>query len=240
MIKRIFWVDVLRTLAIINMIIYHACWDAVYFGIKLPFLNSLKGVIWERYICISFIFLSGFCFYMSKKPILRGLIISLCGIAVSLITKIFTPSEAIIFGILTFIGAAQIIFALCKKLLLKIKPVPAFLLCIVLFAFTYDIGRGYILWVKLPQTLYQNLITAFLGFPPRGFYSSDYFPLLPWIFIFLAGFFFQGIFKFIKKDVKSNIFTLFFINISKSSLYIYMIHQPIIYGGFYIWHKLMS
>ena len=36
--------------------------------------------------------------------------------------------------------------------------------------------------------LYRNFATAILGFPPYHFVSSDYYPLLPWIFLFLAGY----------------------------------------------------
>jgi len=31
-----------------------------------------------------------------------------------------------------------------------------------------------------------------IGFPKNSFYSSDYFPILPWIFLGLAGYYFFG------------------------------------------------
>lgn len=41
----------------------------------------------------------------------------------------------------------------------------------------------------VPEGLYCNLLTAYIGFPPPDFFSTDYFSLLPWLFLFLAGHF---------------------------------------------------
>ena len=41
----------------------------------------------------------------------------------------------------------------------------------------------------LPQSLYANYFTAFFGFYPDWFYSTDYFGLLPWLFLFWAGYY---------------------------------------------------
>ena len=48
---------------------------------------------------------------------------------------------------------------------------------------------------NLPGSLYRNHLTAYLGFPHDAFRSTDYFPLLPWIFLFLTGFFLYFIMK---------------------------------------------
>ena len=42
---------------------------------------------------------------------------------------------------------------------------------------------------QLPDSLHQNLLTTFLGFPGPDFASTDYFSLLPWFFLFSAGHF---------------------------------------------------
>ena len=38
--------------------------------------------------------------------------------------------------------------------------------------------------LALPQALYASYTTAYLGFMPKSFFSTDYFPLLPWLFLF--------------------------------------------------------
>lgn len=41
--------------------------------------------------------------------------------------------------------------------------------------------------LPVPEAFYSNVFTAALGFPYPGFSSSDYFPLLPWCFVFIGG-----------------------------------------------------
>ena len=62
-----------------------------------------------------------------------------------------------------------------------------------------------------------------------SFFSSDYFPLIPWLFLFICGWFFW---RFIKEHewdgvFRFNIPVLSFIG--RYSLIIYMAHQPILY-----------
>ena len=40
--------------------------------------------------------------------------------------------------------------------------------------------------LALPQALYASYTTAYFGFMPKSFFSTDYFPLLPWLFLFWA------------------------------------------------------
>lgn len=84
--------------------------------------------------------------------------------------------------------------------------------------------------MELPDSWYRNFGTAYLGFPFPSFYSTDYFSLFPWYFLFLAGYFFKQILS--SKDVMkhlmpSKIMTLEWIG--AHSLEIYIIHQPLIY-----------
>ena len=62
-----------------------------------------------------------------------------------------------------------------------------------LFYFTRYAADGYLQlghWlITLPDFLYANYFTAYLGFYPFGFFSTDYFPLIPWLFLFWAGFY---------------------------------------------------
>ena len=63
----------------------------------------------------------------------------------------------------------------------------------LLFWVTYPTMNGF--WnlpggrLALPQALYASYTTAYLGFMPKSFFSTDYFPLLPWLFLFWAGYF---------------------------------------------------
>ena len=51
--------------------------------------------------------------------------------------------------------------------------------CLVLFALTWGI----------PKAVYPLPYLAWLGFPSSGFVSGDYYPLIPFVFMYLTGFF---------------------------------------------------
>ncbi len=69
-----------------------------------------------------------------------------------------------------------------------------------------------------------------LGFYKEGFFSADYFPLLPWAFMFLFGAFLGGYAKagaFPQTLYKSR--SKLLQKIGKNSLWVYLLHQPILY-----------
>lgn len=75
-----------------------------------------------------------------------------------------------------------------------------------------------------------NYLTAYFGFAPRGFYSSDYFPLLPWVFLFWAGVFLHWALgrhrmEPLRRSVCPGTGVL-----GRHSLVAYLLHQPVIYG----------
>jgi len=231
---RLKWLDEFRGLTIISMVFYHAMWDLVFlYGRQAQWYVSDAGYIWQQSICMSFILISGFCYHMDKKPVKRGLLISFLGIVISIVTAIAEPSAIIIFGILTFYGATILLTTLLNKLLLKVPPILGMIISILLFVITKKVSYGYlslgnIRILDLPSYLYRNYLTTFFGFMHQGFYSSDYFPIIPWIFLFLTGYFFYRIWENSRlkgMDIKRSTFLSV---LGKHSLLIYIIHQPIL------------
>ena len=237
--------DFIRGLTVLNMITFHACWDLVYiFHMPWSWYSSYPAYIWQQCICCTFILLSGFCSGMSRHLFRRGLTVFLLGAIITAITIIFMPENLILFGVLTCIGSCMLIMSCIRKILKKIPALLGILINLLLFGFTRHIDNQFLgIWTKplfyLPSNLYQNYFTAYFGFPNNNFYSTDYFALIPWLFLFLTGFF---IYQFLGKHIlKINWQGFKPINfIGRHALEIYALHQPVIYMLLFIIFKLVK
>ena len=235
---RLHLLDALRGFLLLHMIAFHGMWNLVYlFGVDVPWYTAQPGYIWQQFICWSFILLSGFCWAMSRNHLKRGLLVFGGGVIVSLVTCILMPESRILFGILTCIGSCVLLLIPLEKALNKIPALWGAGLSFGLFFLLRNCGDGALgfeslVLAPLPKGLYRNFLTADLGFPQPGFFSADYFPLRPWVFLFLTGFF---LFRLTSKAGWNE--KLFargqfpLLNyIGKHSLMVYLLHQPVLYG----------
>ena len=236
--QRYFWIDNIRAIAMISMILYHGAWDLVYlYGKDWQWYYGDFAFLWQQSICWTFILLSGFCWSFSKKPLKQGLLVFGAGLVVTITTLIFSYESRIIFGVLTFLGTSALILIPLRPVFEKLSAVAGTCIMFGLFAFTYGINRGYLGvfgWklIELPIGLYKNLFHTFIGFPDVEFFSADYFSLMPWMFLYFVGYFLYRLWKEEKlpsaKCLNYHIPVLTWLG--KKSLIIYMIHQPVLYG----------
>lgn len=236
--------DILRALALISMIIFHTVWDLVYiFRIDIPWFKNDIGEIWQQSILCTFVLLSGYCFRLGRKRLKRAITVIICSVIISVVTFIFMPDSSIFFGVLCFMGTAMLITMPLDKVLKKIPDSIGLIISAVLFALTKNIVEREISLfgfkiLDIPYYLYANYFTAFLGFPPYGLSSADYVPIIPWIFLFFCGYYLFRISE--KKDLLKH---LSFVSckplefIGRNTLWIYMAHQPVIYGILYLIFK---
>ncbi|MBP3447231.1 MAG: DUF1624 domain-containing protein [Clostridia bacterium] len=238
--------DVLRALAIIAMVVYHTLWDLVYmFGADIPWYKTDAGFVFQQSICWSFILLSGFCFSLGKRKLKRAVTVLVCSLVITAVTAMVMPENIILHGVLSLLGTSMLVTIPLEKIFKKLPALIGLIINAVLFALTYNVSNGSIGFgegfsAELPSFLYANNVTAFFGFPHSGFYSSDYFPLLPWLFLFWCGYFLYGIFE--KKGLLKylSVFSCKPLEfIGRHSLEIYMAHQPIIYGVLFIIYKII-
>jgi uncharacterized membrane protein len=226
--------DVLRGVTLLSMVGYHVMFDLVeLYDIPVEWFWKLPGYVWQQSICWVFILLSGFCWQLGRHPVRRGLIISVCGLLVTIGTALFLPEERILYGILSFTGAAMLVLALLHPCIRKIPAWMGFLISGLFFFLTRDINIGY--WGfetfrlgAVPESWYQGSFMNFLGFPEKGFFSGDYFSFLPWFFLYLCGYFLYGILMkrdLVKQTLKMGCRPLEWPG--RYSLPIYLIHQPL-------------
>ena len=235
--KRYHLLDGIRGATLISMIAYHAAWDLVYIaGVGWPWYHTQGAYYWQQSICWTFILLSGFCMNLSFHKWKRGLVVSGGGLLVTAVTLVFMYEDRVIFGVLTFLGCAMLLTALLERWLKKVHAVIGFAASAYLFYLFREVNSGFLqilpgMTAALPETLYRGLPATFLGFTESGFYSTDYFSLLPWIFLFWCGFY-LGI--LLQKDgtmnsriMMWNVKPLSFLG--RNSLLVYLLHQPVLY-----------
>lgn len=229
-------IDALRGFALVNMVVFHLMYDIFnIFSAGTGWNSEPLTIIWERFICCSFIILSGVSFNFSHRPFKRGIILNAFGFLITVVTVLVIPSQAVWFGILNFLGCAMMLAYPLKGYLENIKPVVGMILSLFLFAFLYGVPDGYVGFFgielfRLPEFLCGLKVLAFIGFPSADFHSTDYFPIIPWIFLFIFGYFAWRVIKNCNADRFFKRRIPFFDFIGRHTLVIYILHQPIIIG----------
>lgn len=159
-----------------------------------------------------------------------------CGWIVTLVTVVFLPEEQIWFGVLTLIGGCMLLLIPLERALGRVPAGIGLAAAAVLFVLLRNVNRGTFGFESLalgtvPQGLYRNLLTAWLGFPGPGFSSTDYFSLIPWLFLFLAGYFLRRLLdRPLERLDPDALRCPPLCALGQWSLPVYMLHQPVVYG----------
>lgn len=232
--KRYRLFDSIRGLAVVNMVIFHFLYDVnIIYGRNPSWYGQKAVFIWQQGICWTFILLSGFVWRWGRKTNLkRGIFLNICGLVITLVTYIVIPEEAIWFGILNLIGCAVLIMIPLDKVLGKIPPVPGIVVSFFLFLLFRNVQEGILslkglFAVSLPRVLYNCKVLTPLGFPFPGFLSSDYFPLFPWLFLYMTGYFLfalavrYDLLRFAERVPGYGLAA-----IGRVSVWVYLLHQP--------------
>ncbi len=234
--QRYHLIDALRGFAILNMTVFHLLYDLFeIYGMNSGWYFHPLTVVWEKFICTSFILLSGISLNFSRHAYRRGIIVNLCGFLVTIVTVLAMPNEAIWFGVLNFIGCSMLICQPLREIFDRINPICGTLVSLLFFALTYGVPNRYIgffsmKFFDLPDYLYSFKYMFFLGFPSADFVSADYFPIFPWLFLFTAGYFLWRLVKLIKIEKYFYLKVPVLDFIGRYSLWIYLVHQPILMG----------
>lgn len=224
--------DTIRGFALISMILYHASWDLVYmFGVDWPWYHGFAAHIWQQSICWTFILLSGYCFSLGRRQLRRGLTVFLCGALITAVTWALMRSNLVLFGVLTLLGSSTLLAYGFRRLLERVPPRAGLAGSFLLFLLTRDVNAGYLGFegariFRFPDGP-RNLATAYVGFPPAEFFSTDYFSLLPWCFLFLTGYF---LFRLRRPEEPEGRRVPLVTAMGRHSLLLYMLHQPVIYA----------
>lgn len=226
--KRIWELDAFRGICILGMVFVHFMYD----------LTDLYGIIgWDyptwyaimqRWGGVLFLLISGISVTLGRRNVRRGLIVLLGGAAVTIVTycmyKYFSFHKDIViyFGVLQCLGSCMILWWAFKRL-------PNWALAVIGIAMvTVGLYLDTVMLVTFPWLIP-------LGFTYPGFATSDYFPLLPNLGFFLLGAVLgrtvYGKKQSLLPKVSENnplVWALCFLG--RQSLWIYLLHQPILAG----------
>ena len=225
---RIALIDALRGLSIFLMVAYHFGIDLIlYMGappglIYNPFLNFLQPVF-----AGVFITLAGFSCRYSRQNLRRGVLLSLLGAGVTVVSLFV--GFPVRFGILSFLGLGIILYDLLSPLLRRVPAAWLAWVSLTLFAAAY-------LTFPRPTDLPVSSHVWMLGLIPAEFTSVDYFPLLPWFFLIPFGSAVAGPIREGKlPDWFYRLNPPVFPFLGRHTLLIYLLHQPVLAGGFLLW-----
>ena len=243
--RRIGFIDEWRGAALLLMVLYHAGYDlAVIFGVSMPFFFSTPMFLLQQGIGASFFFLSGCSCRFSRSNLRRGLQTLLCALIMSAVTWLVLPEQRILFGVLHGLSCSMLLFALLGRFFERMPPRIGIPCSLLLFLLCYSVPQGFfggaLFSLPLPQGLYDCRFLFALGFPSPQFFSSDYYPLLPWFFLFLCGTYAGACLKGGRLPgwcYRVRLRPLAFLG--RHTLPIYLAHQPLLFGGFSLLFALL-
>jgi len=180
--KRYPELDILRSLAVIGMIVYHAAFDLqVFYGVAIN-VNQGAWKIFQVTVASVFLLLVGISFAISYnrttaakrrfKVLKRGLLLLGCGMLVSIATYTADPDTYVRFGILHMIGVSILLLPIFVPLK------------------RWNLGVAAILLVLSQWVSSMRIATSLLlpfGLMSPHFRTVDYFPLIPWFGVVLIG-----------------------------------------------------
>ena len=224
--RRVIFLDELRGFTVISMVLFHASYDLAYIhGIPMPwFTNGIFQDVWRASISWTFLALAGWMTAFSRSNLKRAGVYGCCALAVWAATTIAAVDTPVNYGILFCMAASTLLYALIEKPLGHIDPIAGMVCSLAIFALTWSV----------PRTVYDVEHLAWLGFPSPTFASGDYYPLVPFAFMYLAGAFAVRVHKRYGQGrypafmMRSHCQALSFVG--RHSLLIYLVHQPIIVG----------
>ncbi|AFQ46060.1 heparan-alpha-glucosaminide N-acetyltransferase [Desulfosporosinus meridiei] len=209
-------IDLLRAIAIVLMVIFHLVYDLREFaGVKINYQDPFWFLLGKT-SALLFMFLSGLASGFSRSPIRRGVKVLLLGMGITGVTYLALGDMYVRFGILHFLGVTMIL-----------APFLYSLASSILWALA---GASVLLGLWFKKVLVETSLLIPFGLLYKGFGSIDYYPLLPY-----GSATFLGIlaYRHFYAQESEPVFALQLnskpiIWLSRNSLMIYLVHQPII------------
>lgn len=229
---RIWEIDFLRGLSIILMVFYHVGYDLselagikTLLGIEIN-LSSIFLLVAQYFFAGLFIILCGISSTLSRGNIRRALKLLGVAVIITAATIIYNSSSAIHFGILHCLGICILVYGLMFE---KSKPSA----CAAAAAIVFGLSVALALFMRNVPVRFNWLLP--LGISSNTYTSLDYFPLFPWLGVYLAGAALgKSIYSQKRGLIQKRLPETFINTAGRHSLLIYVVHQPVIIAILYV------
>lgn len=226
-------VDALRGFAIWLMFVYHFSWDLTYFGFADFQVTTDPAWIWfARFIAGTILLVMGIAQAIAaERPFNRAVFLKrlvtilACAIGISAATYMVDPGTFIFFGILHHITLASILMLVIVRMQTQNLVMLAAVCLIAPLMFTHEVFFVPWLW--------------WVGLSPVSPPTIDYVPLLPWLGVSIIGII-AGRTWFTGRTPSTltawqpqSLISKLIHGAGKHSLLLYMVHQPVLFGGCY-------
>ena len=219
--QRIGIVDAARGAAVLGMVVDHAAWDLHFYGV-METDPSVAGSwrLFAHAVAASFLFVSGFSLVLAQEnrpgpdhAIGRLSKLALAALAVTGATWLFTPAEAVRFGILQCVLVANIV---ALPMLQAPLAVPIVVAGIAILTPIIAAGR-------------VSSAAWWLGLSEQVPATLDYQPVFPWIGVVLIGVVLGRLVgAALSREQPFSSLPLEWLG--RRSLFIYLIHQPLLFA----------
>ncbi len=212
---RIWEIDYLRGTALVLMIIYHSLFNLhEFYGYPVSYSSGFFFYMGKG-SAILFILISAVSSAFSRNNIRRAIKFLIIAMLITIGSHLYNPDYGIKFGIIHFLGISILLYPFFRDLHKYVL--------VVLGTVMIMLGR-----YLAPVPIQHNYLFLF-NLQSSSWISADYYPLFPWLGVFLYGISLGKTFYSQKKSLfnftpRRNILGF----IGQHTLFVYLIHQPLL------------
>ena len=204
------------------MVIDHGMYDLAAYSDIAAEVYGLQLLVWMRWLfaCV-FVLISGACSEMSHNNFRRSLRLSAAALLVTLVTS--AVGMPVKFGVLHLLAAGTFAYALLHRILARFSPAQQ----ITVFSAAAVLSQAAVMLIH-----FNVRFMWVFGWRYPGFVSYDYFPVFPWLFIFIAG---GGTGRLAAAGKLPKLFYDFRLPaaewVGRHAMTVYLLHQPVLYAA---------
>lgn len=222
---------------VIYMLYYHTLFDLGYiFRIGWAREQFDAQPFSQMIIGCTFVGVAGMTIRFSRNPALHGARLLVIASVISIVTAFFFDGSGIYFGVLHLLAVCMMVYAVTGRVLERIHWALGAGISLILYLCTYWVSRGFfgikgLFELPVPHALSADSRLYAFGFVDGIFSTADFYPLLPWLFLFLCGCFVGRLLD--RNELPPVLYRDFcppLTFIGRKSLAVYVIHQPVIYA----------